>query len=59
MNDKTKFGMFVIGVVALLQIIAWCFNFNGQVFAFTSLIIGLVTGVILDFKFHRPPMNEE
>jgi len=51
MNDKTIFAFFVISVTASLQVVAWLLGFNGAVFAFTSLIIGLTAGVILGFKF--------
>jgi len=47
MHDKMKFGMFVIGIVAALQVIAWIMGFNGSVFAFTSFIIGGITGSLL------------
>jgi len=50
-NDKTTFAMFVISIVAILQGMAWLLGFNGAVFAFTSLVIGLSAGVILGFKF--------
>ena len=55
MNDKTIFAVFVISIVAILQVVAWIMGFNGGVFAFTSLIIGLTAGVILGFKF---PSNQ-
>jgi len=51
MNDKTIFAMFVIAIVAILQGIAWLVGYNGAVFAFTSLIIGLASGAVLGFKF--------
>jgi len=51
MNDKTIFAIFFISVVAILQVVAWIMGFNGQVFAFTSLIIGLASGAVLGFKF--------
>jgi len=49
--DKDKFALTVIGTVAVLQGIAWFCGFNGQVFAFTSLIIGSITGSVLGFSF--------
>jgi len=55
LNEKTSFAIFVICVVAGLQAMAWFMGFNGAVFAFTSLIIGLTSGVILGFKFPHPP----
>jgi hypothetical protein len=51
MNEKTIFGIFIISIVTILQVVAWVMGFNSQVFAFTSLIIGLTAGVILGFKF--------
>lgn len=55
MNEKIIFAMFVIGVVASLQVYAWHSSYNGAVFAFTSLIIGLVAGSILGFSLKLPP----
>lgn len=59
MNDKMIlalfqmiFAMYLIIVMAALQIIAWIYNFDGQVFAFTSLVIGLTAGSILGFSFN-------
>ena len=46
------FGMFVIAIVAGLQVVAWVMGFNGAVFAFTSLIIGSVAGTVLGFKLN-------
>ena len=54
MNEKTIFAMFVIGVVATLQGVAWYVGYNGTVFAFSSLIIGLISGSILGFSFKHP-----
>ena len=51
MNEKTVFAIYIISVVAVLQVVAWLMGFNGAVFAFTSLIIGLSAGVVLGFKF--------
>ena len=53
MNDKTMFAVVVVLCVSALQGIAWYLGFNGQVFAFTSLIIGLTAGSILGFSFRR------
>lgn len=47
--DKLTFSLVVIVIVATLQGIAWGLGFNGQVFAFTSLIIGAITGSALGF----------
>jgi len=55
MNAKTIkifFSMYVIGVVALLQMVAWTLEFDGTVFAFTSLLIGAIAGSILGFSFN-------
>ena len=51
MNEKTIFAMYVIAIVAINQGIAWFLGFNGAVWAFTSLIIGLTSGAVLGFKF--------
>jgi len=52
MKDKMIFSMFLIVVVAAVQIVAWICGFDGQVFAFTSLVIGLTAGSILGFSFN-------
>jgi len=52
MNEKMVFGMFVIGIVAGLQVIAWIMGFNGAVFAFTSFIIGGITGALLKINLN-------
>ena len=54
LDQKIKFSMFLIAVVAMLQGIAWYLGYNGQVFAFTSLIIGLTAGSVLGFSFRHP-----
>lgn len=51
MKEKTIFAIIVIVIVAYLQSMAWIMHFNGTVFAFTSLVIGLTAGAILGFKF--------
>ena len=53
MNDKTIFALVCIGVISVSQWIAWYLGVNGQVFAFTSLIIGLISGSILGFSFQK------
>jgi hypothetical protein len=56
MDEKTTriiFAMFSIGVVASMQVIAWYFGFNGAVFAFTSLVIGLIIGKVLDIAIKK------
>jgi len=53
MNDQTIFAMYAISIVALLQLVAWYLSFNGQVFAFTSLIIGAVVGSVLGFSLNK------
>jgi len=53
MNEKTIFAIFVISIVALLQMVAWTLGFNGTVFAFTSLVIGLTAGTILGFSVNK------
>lgn len=54
LDQKIKFSMFLIAVVAGLQGVAWYLGYNGQVFAFTSLIIGLTAGSVLGFTFGHP-----
>jgi len=50
---KQKFGMYAIGVVSVLQGVAWLCGHDGQVFALTSAVIGGVTGVILGFSIAK------
>ncbi len=50
MNDKQQFGAILIGSVVTLQLAAWILGINGQIWAFTSLIIGLIGGAILGWK---------
>ena len=53
MDQRFQFGCVVVVVSAGLQSFAWYLGFNGQVFAFTSLIIGLTAGSLLGFSFHK------
>lgn len=48
MEDKYKFyfGMYICTIVAAVQLFAWHFGHNGQVFALTSLVIGGIAGAI-------------
>ena len=48
---KMLFGIFLIAVMAGLQLTAWYWGHNGLVFAFTSAIIGLAAGSILGFEW--------
>ena len=52
MNDKVIFGIVTVCCVTIMQVVAWDLGFTGQVFSFTSLIIGLVAGSILGFSFN-------
>lgn len=52
-DKKLYFAGFVIGVVAILQGVAWLTGRNGQVFAFTSLVIGGISGAIFGFTYSR------
>jgi hypothetical protein len=45
--------MFIIYIVASLQVYAWSNGLNGTVFAFTSLIIGGVAGSLLGFSLKK------
>ena len=47
MSDKFIFAMYVIGIVTVLQGIAWFLGINGQIWAFTSLVIGVIAGAVL------------
>lgn len=51
--DKYTFGIIVIVIVAAMQLTAWYIGENGTVFAFTSLIVGLVVGKILDIAVKK------
>lgn len=48
---KCIFGGFVIVVMVGLQLTAWYWGHNGIVFAFTSAIVGLITGSIFGFEW--------
>lgn len=52
MDEKFIFGMFTVSIVTIIQLVAWYLGYNGQVFAFTSLIIGLISGSLLGFTFN-------
>jgi len=52
MNENLQFSLVVIVIVAILQIVAWVMGFNGQVFAFTSLVIGAIVGAALGFTIN-------
>ena len=45
------FALIVIVIVALMQIYAWYCGHDGAVFAFSSFIIGAVTGKMLNFTY--------
>jgi len=53
LTAKQKFGMFAIGIVAGLQVVAWFCGHDGSVFALTSAIIGGVTGSVLGFEIAK------
>ena len=44
MNVKYIIALVLIGLCSVTQWVAWAFHYNGQVFAFTSLIIGAIVG---------------
>lgn len=46
---KFYFGAYAVTIVAAIQVIAWQLGKNGQVFAFTCLIIGGIVGSIFGF----------
>lgn len=48
--DKLTFGGIAIVVVGSIQVSAHACGVNGQVFAFTSLVIGAVIGAGLGIK---------
>lgn len=41
---KMKFAMFAIGVLAILQGVAWCFGQDGEITKFVTLGIGTIIG---------------
>lgn len=59
MNDKQQFATILIILTASMQITAWIMNKNGAVWAFTSLVIGLVAGAILNLKIHVKDKSEK
>ena len=56
MDDRYKFGMYVIGIVTIIQGVAWVLGHNGKVFAFTSFIIGGIAGALLGFGGAKHPI---
>ncbi len=52
-ESKLTFAAIVIVCITSIQICAFIFGFNGQVFAFTSLIIGGIVGSIFGFSITK------
>ena len=50
MEEKYAIALIIIGCMTVLQISAWIIGANGQVFAFTSLIIGGIAGSLFGFS---------
>lgn len=48
-KDKNIVGTIAIICVTVLQVMAWHYNHDGQVFALTSFIIGGVIGSLFGF----------
>jgi len=48
--DKITAGVCIVGIVGILQGVAWILGKDGQVFALTSLVIGGISGAIFGFK---------
>ncbi len=53
MDEKKQFALVAICIVSAVQCFAWYGGHNGQVFAFTSLVIGGIVGSILGFSFKK------
>ena len=45
--SKNVFAAICVIMVGIMQIVACALGFNGQIFAFTSALIGGITGFIL------------
>ena len=52
MSDKMLFGLISMGIVGLIQIVAFLTGHNGAVFNFTTLIIGGIVGSALGFSIN-------
>lgn len=44
MEDKTIIGIIGLICVTIIQCVAWYLGFDGQVFALTSAVIGVIIG---------------
>jgi len=53
MEDKYIIALVIIGLCSVTQWVAWYIGVNGQVFAFTSLIIGAIAGSLFGFSIHK------
>ncbi len=55
--DKYQFALGITGIVAVMQGVAWLCDYNGTVFAFTSMIIGGVVGTALGITLNFKKSN--
>lgn len=53
MDDKIKSGLIAIGILAMLQGVAWIMNKDGAVTATTFGLIGLIAGSIFGFAYAK------
>jgi len=51
--DKLQFGLGICAIVGCLQGIAWSFGYDGKVFAFTSFVIGGITGSVFGLSLNK------
>ena len=60
MNDRMIFSLVAITVVGAIQIAAFAVGMNGQVFNFTTLIIGAIVGSVLGISINlKRPHNPD
>jgi hypothetical protein len=52
MNDKMIFSLICIGIIGLIQVVAFLTGHNGAVFNFTAIIIGAIVGSVLGFTIN-------
>lgn len=52
MSDKMIFSLICVGIVGLIQVVAFLTGHNGAVFNFTAIIIGAIVGSILGFTIN-------
>lgn len=55
--NKYMFGAVAIAALVGLQVAAWYFGFNGQVFAMTTSGITAILAFIAGYEVKKPPLE--